>query len=332
MAGRLSQGRAGTDRGSDCRGQVVSQPVTRTLDVYLDTEDWRIGRFRFRLACPHHDDDGEVTLKDTSPAIAGLRRRIEVSEPLPLTASTPWVLTDRWPPSSGPGGGRPPGPSPGSEDAPSSLPSARRRRVPREVDLDDTIIWWATTSIRRCEGSKSKPSRSGSNLTPLVDQLRGTAVSNRLLSKFEVGLLAAGIKVRQPRPGSHDLGAEPSVGSVAYAVLRRHLASCCPRGRYGWGRRRALHDMRWPPDDCGRSGAVRGCCRAMHGGCEMRWVGWRPSSEPCGIWNVQLERLDSWRHELPPEDGGALIDLAASSVGTPWRPGGSAQLPRFTAL
>ena len=47
-----------------------------------------------------------------------------------------------------------------------------------------------------------------------------------ILSKFEVGLLAAGLQVpRTPFLGSTTLPADPSVGDIAYAVLRRQLGS-----------------------------------------------------------------------------------------------------------
>ena len=104
---------AGGAAGTSVVVTVVALTVKRTVDVYLDTEDWRIGRSGFVLRTRHQGDQSEVTLKDTTPAVAGLRRRIEVSEPLPaagLGALDPegpvgrrlalWPVTLPSPPSS----------------------------------------------------------------------------------------------------------------------------------------------------------------------------------------------------------------------------------------
>ena len=141
VAGRFPQGRTRWRRRHVRGGHGGDPTGQRTVDVYLDTDDWRIGRSGFVLRIRHQGDQAEVTLKDTTPAVAGLRRRIEVSEPLPpegLDALDP----------EGPVGRRL---RALAGDAPlTSLLEIRTRRRPHEwhgahdflgeVDLDDTII------------------------------------------------------------------------------------------------------------------------------------------------------------------------------------------------
>src|SRR5450759_4122919 len=62
---------------------ALAKPVVHQVDRYLDTEDWRIGRAGFVLRTRRKRRRDEVTLKDSRPAGKdGLRRRLEVTEPL----------------------------------------------------------------------------------------------------------------------------------------------------------------------------------------------------------------------------------------------------------
>jgi CHAD domain-containing protein len=297
---------------------AVSQPVKRTVDIYLDTEDWRIGRAGFVLRVRHHAEQGEVTLKDTTPAVAGLRRRIEVTEPLP--AAGIHALD-----AQGPVGSRLRALAGGAPLA--HLLEIRTRRRPyllqadketlAEVDLDDTIIVVGDDEypvrMRRVEVEAN--SRWVDRLTPLVDRLRREcSLQPALLSKFEVGLLAAGLQV----PGPPDLGpttlpSAPSIGDLAFTVMRRNLASMLAHEA---GTRlgediEELHDMRVAtrrlraalalfedvvPND-GRRLAV-----------EMGWL----AGELGAVrdLDVQRQRLDEWQGDLPEDEGGALDDLA----------------------
>src|SRR5579871_3776536 len=58
-------------------------PTERLVDTYMDTGDWRIGRSGFVLRVRHRGGRAEVTLKGRDNATHGLRRRLEVTEPLP---------------------------------------------------------------------------------------------------------------------------------------------------------------------------------------------------------------------------------------------------------
>lgn len=297
---------------------VVTEPVRRTIDVYLDTEDWRIGRSGFVLRIRHLADQGEVTLKDTTPAVAGLRRRIEVSEPLPpggLNALDP----------RGPVGRRL---RALAGDAPlANLLEVRTRRRPHqlrigdtvlgEVDLDDTIIVVGDDQypvrIRRVEVEAD--SEWVELLTPLVDQLRRECgLQPAILSKFEAGLLAAGLHIpKVPELGPTTLSSDPSVGSVAYAVMRRHLSSMLAHEagtRLGEDAEQ-LHDMRVATRRLRAAlalfaGVLPGHTRPLRE--ELGWL-----ADELGAvrdLDVQQERLDSWRGELAQEDGGALTDLS----------------------
>ncbi len=297
---------------------VVARAVRRTVDVYLDTEDWRIGRSGFVLRIRHDADQGEVTLKDTTPAVAGLRRRVEVNEPLP---------------AAGLGALDPDGPVGRrlralAGDAPlAQLLEIRTRRRPYqlwtadevmgEVDLDDTIIVVGDDQypvrIRRVEVEAD--ARWVDLLTPLVDQMRQEGgLQPAILSKFEAGLLAAGLKVPEiPDLGPTALPAEPSIGAVAYAVLRRNLGSMLAHEagtRLGEDIEQ-LHDMRVATRRLRAAlalfdGVLPGTAGHLRG--ELGWL-----ADALGAvrdLDVQLERLDSWIDALPEEDGGALIDLA----------------------
>ncbi len=309
---------SGRTEGSTLVVTATGEPVKRTVDVYLDTQDWRIGRSGFVLRVRHHDDEAEVTLKDTSPAVAGLRRRLEVTESMPA-GGLDALGTD------GPVGRRLHALVGEAPLAP--LLEVRTRRHPYrlhtasevlgEVDLDDTIVVVGDDQypVRMRRVEVEIDAAWVDVLTPLVDQLRhDCSLQSALLSKFEAGLLAAGLQIPTlPDLGPTALEPEPSVGALAYAVLRRHLAAMLDHEA---GTRlgediEELHDMRVAtrrlraalslfagilPDDTGR----------LHD--ELGWV-----ADELGAvrdLDVQLERLETWRSELPAEDGDALSDLA----------------------
>jgi CHAD domain-containing protein len=297
---------------------VVEQPVKRTVDVYLDTQDWRIGRSGFVLRVRHQADQGEVTMKDTTPAVAGLRRRIEVSQPLPsagLHALDP----------EGPVGRRL---RALAGDAPlTHLLEVRTRRRPYElrsagerlgeVDLDDTIIVVGDDQypvrMRRVEIEVRSPWVE--LLTPLVDRMRHECgLQPAILSKFEAGLLAAGMHVPEiPDLGPTTLAPNPTIGAVAYAVLRRNLASMLAHEagtRLGEDIEQ-LHDMRVATRRLRAAlalfaGVLPG--HALRLRVELSWL-----ANELGVvrdLDVQLQRLEGWRDELPAQDSGALTDLA----------------------
>ncbi|HEY7947810.1 MAG TPA: CHAD domain-containing protein [Acidimicrobiales bacterium] len=297
---------------------IETLPVRRTVDAYLDSEDWRIGRAGFVLRIRHHADQAEVTLKDTAPAVSGLRRRMEVTEPLP--AAGLHALS-----AQGPVGRRL---RALVGEAPLiHLLEIRTRRRPYllhagdellgEIDLDDTIIVVGDDEypvrMRRVE-VEVDPGWVD-RLTPLVDQLRqDCGLQSAILSKFEVGLLAAGLRVpTTPYLGATALPAHPSVGAIAYAVLRRNLGSMLTHEA---GTRlgediEELHDMRVATRRLRAAldlfaGVLPSQGPRLHD--ELGWL----AGELGAVrdLDVQLERVDSWRKESSADEADALGELA----------------------
>ena len=61
----------------------MPRTAKRLVDAYVDTEDWRIGRAGYVLRVRRRSGRVETTLKDLAAADKGLRRRLEVTQPLP---------------------------------------------------------------------------------------------------------------------------------------------------------------------------------------------------------------------------------------------------------
>ncbi len=150
----------------------------------------------------------------------------------------------------------------------------------------------------------------------LVDALRRECgLQPAALSKFEAGLLAAGLRVPPPPElGPVTFDSNPSVGEVAFAVLRRNFAAVLA---HETGTRLGedvedLHDMRVGTR---RTRAVLALfenalpVRARHVRTELGWL-----ADALGAvrdLDVQLERVGEWMGEVPEEDRAALADLAA---------------------
>jgi CHAD domain-containing protein len=308
----------GEGSGSPAEVTAVERPVRRLVDIYLDTGDWRIARAGYVLRIRHHAEQAEVTLKGTAPAVVGLRKRTEVSEPLPVAGVHAMG-------GAGPVGRRLRALA-GSASLVHLLEVRTRRRPYQlyvdeetvgEIDLDDTIIVVGDDQypvrMRRVEVEVGEAWVE--RLSPLVEQLRlQCGLQPAILSKLEAGLLAAGLHVPAlPDVGSTVLAPEPSLGDVAFVVLRRNVTAMLahePGTRLG-EEAEELHDMRvatrrlraaldlFEPALPGRSRRLRQ---------ELGWV-----AQQLGLvrdFDVQLARLNTWRDELPAQDGAALGDLA----------------------
>ncbi|HTT87605.1 MAG TPA: CHAD domain-containing protein, partial [Acidimicrobiales bacterium] len=249
----------------------------------------------------------------------GLRRRIEVSEPLPEEGLTGLG-------ADGPVGRRLRALVGGAPLI--RLLEVRTRRHPYrlgtaerplgEVDVDDTIIVIGDDQyparLRRVE---IETAPGGSDLlAPLVDRMRRDChLQPATLSKFEVGLLAAGIEVpTQPELGPTTLGRDASVASLAYAVLRRNLGAMLAHEagtRLGEDIEQ-LHDMRVATRRLRAALDLFEKVLPERAGQLNEELGWL--ARELGFvrdLDVQLERLDAWREELPGDDAGALADLAS---------------------
>ncbi len=210
---------------------AVAQPVRRLADQYLDTDDRRIGRAGFVLRTRRRGRRLEATLKDSrAPAAGGLRRRLEVTEPLPAEGINGLG-------SSGPVGWRV-GALVGKRSLSEVLEVRTRRRAfalrvsgtdVAELALDETVMSAGAGQrpARLCRVEVEVDPQWVEPLEPMVNDLRDTCgLRPAALSKFEAGLLALGMTV----PGPPDLGSvtverEPAFGDVALAVVRRHLGT-----------------------------------------------------------------------------------------------------------
>jgi triphosphatase len=230
---------------------VLAKPTRRLVDRYMDTSDWRVGQAGFVLRTRQRGRAVEVTLKETRPAEpGGLRRRLELTESLPsgLSALGP----------SGPVGRRVRAVA-GRRPLVQVL-EVRTRRQPfslraagaevAEVALDDTTIvvgpHQAPARLRRVEVEVAPGWLD--TLAPVVQDLRDSAgMSPAALSKFEAGLLAAGLSIPGPPDvGPTEIPPDATMGDVAYAVIRqqvRELISHEPGTRLGEDPEE-LHDMR----------------------------------------------------------------------------------------
>jgi CHAD domain-containing protein len=297
---------------------AVARGAERLVDTYLDTADWRMARSGHVLRVRHRAGRDEITLKDTAPAQSGLRRRLEVTEPLPaegvsaLGTSGPvgWRLRALV-------GRRALGP----------VLEVRTRRRPYDLRVaDERVAEVALDETTIVVGDEHQPVRIQrveveavpawvEPLKPLVDTLRReTGLRPATLSKFEAGLLAAGVQIPGPPDlGSTALGPSPTVGDVTFAVLRRQFAVMLANE---WGTRlgedpEALHDMRVATRRL-RAALSQFAqalpVRAHHVRNELGWL-----ADALGAvrdLDVQLDRLDEWQSEVPAEDRAALADLA----------------------
>ncbi|HTZ09046.1 MAG TPA: CHAD domain-containing protein [Acidimicrobiales bacterium] len=305
------------DRGTTPAVTVEPRPAERLVDTYLDTSDWRMGRSGFVVRVRHRGGQAEVTIKDRAEAKAGLRRRLEVTEPLPtgdlrsLGAEGPvgWRLRAL-------AGKRPL----------AEVLEVRTRRRPydlrvsgarvAEVALDDTTIVVGDdhqpVRLQRVE-VEVEPDWVEA-LTPVVETIRRECgLQLATLSKFEAGLLAAGLQVPPPADlGPTKLGADPSVGDVAFAVLRRNLGTMLAHES---GTRlgedvEELHDMRVATRRMRAALSLFSEAlpvRARHVRGELGWL-----ADALGSvrdLDVQLERIEEWIADVPEEDRVALREL-----------------------
>jgi CHAD domain-containing protein len=209
---------------------ALARTPRRLVDVYLDTDDWRMAAAGFVLRTRRRGRQDEATLKDTKPAEDnGLRQRLEVTEILP-GAGMGALSVD------GPVGRRVhaiAGRRPLRE-----ILQVRTRRRPfalrvggvdaAEIALDETMIvvgqGQRPMQLRRVEVEVLPEWVEA--LEPIVFQLRAACgLQPATLSKFEAGLLAVGANVPTPPDlGNTEVAPDTSMGDLAYAVLRRQLA------------------------------------------------------------------------------------------------------------
>jgi len=230
---------------------VLAKPTRRLVDRYMDTTDLRFGQAGFALRTRQRGRAVEVTLKETRPADpTGVRTRLELSQSLPTGLGSLG--------SDGPVGRRVHAVA-GRRPLVGVI-EVRTRRQPfalrtagteiAEVALDDTTIVvgkdQAPARLRRVEVEVAPGWLD--TLRPVVEDLRAsTGLSPAVVSKFEAGLLAAGISIPGPPDvGPTDIQPDATLGDVAYAVIRRQLRELYahePGTRLGENPEE-LHDLR----------------------------------------------------------------------------------------
>jgi triphosphatase len=297
--------------------EAKRQGVKRLVDGYLDTADWRIARSGHVLRVRQRGGRYEATLKDRAASSEGLRRRLEVTEEL----ARPEVS------AFDPGGpvGRRVVALAGRRDLAQVLEVRTRRNTYAlevhgaevgELALDDTTI------VASRDGHRIRLQRVEvevqpawvDRIAPLVERLRIVCgLQPATLSKFEAGILAAGVAIPQSADlGNRTVTAESSIGELSFAVLRKDAAQMLdhePGTRLG-DDPEDLHQMRvatrrmraalslfseWLPVRAERVREELGWLAAVLG--DVRDL------------DIQLERLDEWTEHLSGDHQQALDEL-----------------------
>jgi triphosphatase len=297
--------------------EIVPKGVKRLVDAYFDTADWRLGRSGYVLRTRRRAGRFEATLKDLAPSDAGLRRRLEVTEAL----DSPDL-----------GGLDPEGPVGHRVRALAGLRGfrqvlevrTRRRQYALEVHgagvgevaLDDTVIVAGEEHHRiRLQRVEVEVQPAWVEpLSPLVERLRqDCGLQPAMLSKFEAGLLGAGLVIPQTTDlGPTEIGPASTLAEVAFAVLRKDASSMLahePGTRLGEDPE-PLHQMRVA------TRRMRAAIKlfdsvlppaALRVNEELGWL--------AGILgavrdlDIQLQRLDGWTENLDPRHREALDEL-----------------------
>jgi CHAD domain-containing protein len=277
-----------------------------------------MGRAGYVLRVRRRAGRVETTLKDLSTATKGLRRRLEVTQPLPASglAGLDRVGEVGWRVEALAGA-----------RTLNQVLEVRTRRRPfdlaihgervGELTLDDTVIaiGHERRRLRLTRVEVEVQPAWVDAMQPFVERLRRECgLQPATLSKFEAGLMAAGISI----PGPPDLGPvgvspDSTLGELAYRVLRKEASAMLahvPGTRLGEDVE-SLHQMRVAtrrmragmdmfasvlPVRAGRLRAELGWLAALLG--EVRDL------------DIQLGRFDDWTEEMPGDHREALDELA----------------------
>jgi CHAD domain-containing protein len=291
------------------------------VDTYLDTPDWRFHRAGLAVRIRASSGEFEASLQRFDSGQDGVSAGPETLSPLPSGEPSALMVSDTrggaWARSLA--GRQTPGPL-------FSLRSTRRAyaillegRSVGEVVLDETTFDHPPlrdpVQLKRVEVEVESPAID--HLRPFIDDLRTSCrLTEATASRFEVGLLALD---RTP-PGPPDLGpvsvsAEPGMGELGYAVLRRAFLSYLrnePGTRIGEDIE-ALHDMRVATRRMRGAIGLFGPAlprRARSLQDELRWIAGRLG----GVrdFDTQLSWIASWSEKAAPEDQAALGLLSAA--------------------
>jgi len=297
---------------------IVPGVPKRLVDVYVDTEDWRIGRAGYVLRVRRRAGRVETTLKDLSTATKGLRRRLEVTQPLPASGL---AGLDR----RGEVGRR-------VEALVGARPlkqvlEVRTRRRPfdlaihgervAELALDDTVIaiGHERRRLRLTRVEVEVQPAWVDTMQPFVERLRRECgLQPATLSKFEAGLMAAGLSIPSlPDLGSTGVNPATALGELAYRVLRKDAAAMLaqePGTRLGEDIE-ALHQMRVATRRMRAALEMFADVLPVRAGRIRAELGWLAGV--LGVvrdLDIQLGRFDDWTEEMPGDHREALDELA----------------------
>jgi len=297
---------------------IVPAAPKRLVDVYVDTADWRMGRAGYVLRVRRRAGRLEATLKDLSTATKGLRRRLEVTQALPASGLSGLDRTGEvgWRVDALAG-----------THALDPVLEVRTRRRPfdltvhgekvGELALDDTVIaiGQERRRLRLTRVEVEVQPAWVDAMQPFVERLRRECgLQPATLSKFEAGLMAAGISIPAPLDlGPIAVSPDSTLGELAYRVLRKEAAAMLahvPGTRLGEDIE-SLHQMRV-------------ATRRMRAGLEMfaavlpvraarlrAELGWLAALlGDVRDLDIQLGRFDDWTDEMPGDHRGALDELA----------------------
>ncbi len=303
--------------------EIVPAAPRRLVDVYVDTEDWRMGRAGYVLRVRRRSGRVEATLKDLSTATKGLRRRLEVTQPLPASGLAGLDRTGEvgWRVQALAG-----------TRTLNRVLEVRTRRRPfdlaihgekvGELALDETVvaIGHERQRLRLTRVEVEVHSARVKTMQPFVERLRRECgLQPATLSKFEAGLMAAGLSI----PGLPELGPivvapESTLGELAYRVLRREASAMLahlPGTRLGEDIE-SLHQMRVATRRM-RAGIDMFAgvlpVRAARLRTELGWLAGLLGA--VRDLDIQLGRFDDWTAKTPADQRGALDELAALLAG-----------------
>jgi len=297
---------------------IVPLAAKRLVDSYVDTDDWRMGRAGYVLRVRRRSGGVETTLKDLSAATKGLRRRLEVTQALPpeglsgldRTGEVGWRVQAL-----------------AGVHPLNQVLEVRTRRRPfdlqihgervGELALDDTVIAMGQERrrLRLTRVEVEVLPAWVDAMQPFVERLRRECgLQPATLSKFEAGLMAAGLTI----PGLPELGPtavtpESSLGELAYRVLRKDASAMlanAPGTRLGEDVE-ALHQMRVATRRM-RAGLDMFAevlpARARHLHAELGWLA--ALLGDVRDLDIQIGRFEDWNEEMSGDHREALDELA----------------------
>ncbi|MCZ2112107.1 MAG: CHAD domain-containing protein [Dehalococcoidia bacterium] len=286
-------------------GYLLASAGSKQLDdTYFDTDDWRIHRAGYTCRVRRKASGPELTLKSIADAVAALRSRVELNEPLePVEPIEP---------AAAPGqcgqllrlicGKRPISPIFTVRTDRRLFNLADELGPLGEIAVDDTIIPVGEQPPARLSRIEVEVgSAAVERARRFVNVLVATAhLVPATTSKFEAALNATGQSVSHIAHGlgPSTISAEMTAGKVGYAILRKQFATFLanePGTRLGEDIE-ALHDMRVATRRMRAAMSAFAPYLPPRMAFYRQELGWLAAAlgEVRDL-DVQLERMDEWR-------------------------------------